>query len=39
MWSITEQLIDMPRAIAIQRRMIARFGRRHGALRDSPSAR
>jgi DNA-3-methyladenine glycosylase II len=38
MWSITEQLIDMPRALTIQRRMIARFGRRHGAWRDSPSA-
>ena len=38
MWAITEQLIDMPRAIAIQRRMIARFGRRHGVWRDSPSA-
>jgi 3-methyladenine DNA glycosylase/8-oxoguanine DNA glycosylase len=38
MWAITEQLIDMPRALAIQRRMIARFGRRHGAFRDSPSA-
>ena len=38
MWAITEQLIDMPRAIAIQRRMIARFGRRHGVWRDAPSA-
>jgi 3-methyladenine DNA glycosylase/8-oxoguanine DNA glycosylase len=38
MWAITEQLIDMPRALGIQRRMIARFGRRHGAWRDSPSA-
>ena len=37
-WSITEQLIDMPRAIAIQRRMIAAFGRRYDALRDAPSA-
>ena len=38
MWSITEQLIDMPRATAIQRRMIAGFGRRFDGLRDSPSA-
>jgi len=38
MWSITEQLIDMPRALAIQRRMVARFGRRHGAWRDAPAA-
>ena len=38
MWSITEQLIDMPRATAIQRRMIAAFGRRFDGLRDSPSA-
>ncbi len=38
MWAITEQLIDMPRAIAIQRRMIARFGRRHGVWRDAPPA-
>ena len=30
MWSITEQLIDMPRALAIQRRMIAALGRRCG---------
>ena len=38
MWAITEQLIDMQRAVGIQRRMIARLGRRHGAFRDSPSA-
>ncbi|MDA0165774.1 hypothetical protein OM076_36245 [Solirubrobacter ginsenosidimutans] len=38
MWSITEQLIDMPRATAIQRRMIGRFGRSWEGLRDSPSA-
>jgi len=38
MWSITEQLIDMPRALAIQRRMIAMLGRRAEGLRDSPSA-
>ena len=31
MWSITEQLIDMPRATAIQRRMIAAYGRRFDA--------
>jgi DNA-3-methyladenine glycosylase II len=38
MWSITEQLIDLPRATAIQRRMIGAFGRRVDGLRDSPSA-
>jgi 3-methyladenine DNA glycosylase/8-oxoguanine DNA glycosylase len=38
MWAITEQLIDMPRALGIQRRMIARFGRRHETWRDAPSA-
>jgi DNA-3-methyladenine glycosylase II len=38
MWAITEQLIDMPRALAIQRRMIARFGPRHDAWRDAPPA-
>jgi DNA-3-methyladenine glycosylase II len=38
MWSITEQLIDMPRATAIQRRMVASHGRRFDTLRDSPSA-
>jgi 3-methyladenine DNA glycosylase/8-oxoguanine DNA glycosylase len=37
MWAITEQLIDMSRAVAIQRRMIAAHGRRLGAWRDSPS--
>lgn len=37
MWSITEQLIDTPRATAIQRRMIAALGRRAEGLRDSPS--
>ena len=30
MWAITEQLIDMPRAIAIQRRLIGAHGRRFG---------
>jgi 3-methyladenine DNA glycosylase/8-oxoguanine DNA glycosylase len=38
MFSITEQLIDMPRALAIQRRMTAAYGRRFDGLRDSPSA-
>jgi 3-methyladenine DNA glycosylase/8-oxoguanine DNA glycosylase len=38
MWSITEQLIDMPRATAIQRRMVGALGRRRDELRDSPSA-
>ncbi len=38
MWAITEQLIDTPRALAIQRRMIATLGRRAEGLRDSPSA-
>jgi DNA-3-methyladenine glycosylase II len=37
MWSITEQLIDTPRATAIQRRMVAALGRRSEELRDSPS--
>jgi 3-methyladenine DNA glycosylase/8-oxoguanine DNA glycosylase len=39
MWAITEQLIETPRAVAIQRRMIALLGRRAEGLRDSPSAR
>ena len=40
MWAITEQLIDMPRAIAIQRRMIARLrAAASTALRDSPDGR
>jgi 3-methyladenine DNA glycosylase/8-oxoguanine DNA glycosylase len=38
MWAITEQLIDMPRALAIQRAMTARFGRRFDGLYDTPSA-
>ena len=38
MWAITEQLIETPRAVAIQRRMIAMLGRRAAGLRDSPSA-
>jgi 3-methyladenine DNA glycosylase/8-oxoguanine DNA glycosylase len=37
-WAITEQLIDMDRATAIQRRIIAAFGRRYATLRDSPTA-
>jgi 3-methyladenine DNA glycosylase/8-oxoguanine DNA glycosylase len=38
MWAITEQLIDMPRALAIQRRLTAAFGRRFDGLYDTPSA-
>jgi DNA-3-methyladenine glycosylase II len=38
MWSITEQLIDMPRAVAIQRRMTLAYGRRFDGLSDTPSA-
>ncbi len=37
-WAITEQLIDIERATAIQRRLVAAFGRRHAGLRDSPTA-
>jgi 3-methyladenine DNA glycosylase/8-oxoguanine DNA glycosylase len=39
-WAITEQLIEVERALAIQRRMTWRFGRRSacGTLHDSPSA-
>lgn len=40
-WAITEQLIEFERAAAIQRRIVARLGRRCGAgsgLRDVPSA-
>jgi DNA-3-methyladenine glycosylase II len=38
--AITEQLIDFDRAVAIQRRLIARLGRRcpHSGLRDAPPA-
>src|SRR5205814_6972066 len=38
-WAVTEQLIDMDRAVEIQRRLIRRFGRRCPAtgLRDAPS--
>src|SRR4051794_9060999 len=39
-WAITEQLIDFPRAVAIQRRIVYRLGRRcpHTGLRDLPAA-
>ncbi len=39
-WAITEQLIEYERAAAIQRRLVARFGRRcpDTGMRDSPSA-
>jgi len=39
-WAICEQLIDGERAVSIQRRLIARHGRRSacGTLRDVPSA-
>ncbi|MDA0182569.1 hypothetical protein OJ997_19825 [Solirubrobacter phytolaccae] len=37
-WAITEQLIEVVRANAIQRRLVAAHGRRHGLLRDSPEA-
>jgi 3-methyladenine DNA glycosylase/8-oxoguanine DNA glycosylase len=39
-WAITEQLIDFPRAAAIQRRIVWRTGRRceRTGLRDLPSA-
>ena len=37
-WAITEQLIDMERAVAIQRRLIRAFGRTFAGFRDSPSA-
>jgi 3-methyladenine DNA glycosylase/8-oxoguanine DNA glycosylase len=39
-WAITEQLIDFPRAAAIQRRIVFRIGRRceRTGLRDLPSA-
>jgi DNA-3-methyladenine glycosylase II len=40
-WAVTEQLIDFARAVAIQRRIVARLGRRCEAtgLRDLPDAR
>jgi 3-methyladenine DNA glycosylase/8-oxoguanine DNA glycosylase len=39
-WAITEQLIDFPRASAIQRRIVVRLGRRcaRTGLRDLPDA-
>jgi 3-methyladenine DNA glycosylase/8-oxoguanine DNA glycosylase len=37
-WAITEQLIELVRAKAIQRRLIAAHGPRHGVLRDAPDA-
>jgi 3-methyladenine DNA glycosylase/8-oxoguanine DNA glycosylase len=39
-WAITEQLIEVERAFAIQRRLTFRYGRRSacGTLHDSPSA-
>lgn len=39
-WAITEQLIDFPRAVAIQRRIVYRLGRRctTTGLRDLPAA-
>lgn len=39
-WAVCEQLIEYERAAAIQRRLIARYGRRcpHSGLRDAPSA-
>jgi 3-methyladenine DNA glycosylase/8-oxoguanine DNA glycosylase len=39
-WAVTEQLVEYVRAAAIQRRMVARLGRRcpHSGLRDLPSA-
>lgn len=40
-WAITEQLIEVDRAFAIQRRLVFRYGRRSacGTLVDAPSAR
>lgn len=37
-WAVTKQLIESPRAAAIQRRIVARWGRRLGELRDVPDA-
>ncbi len=39
-WAITEQLIEIGRAVGIQRRLIRRFGRRSpcGTLLDAPSS-
>lgn len=38
-WAVCEQLIDFPRAAAIERRIVRALGRAHGDLRDAPSAR
>ena len=40
-WAITEQLIELERALEIQRRLVARLGRRcpHSGLRDMPTPR
>ena len=37
-WAITEQLIELERALEIQRRLVRRFGRRcpHSGMRDMP---
>ena len=37
-WAVTEQLIEVVRANAIQRRLIAAHGPRYGTLRDAPDA-
>jgi 3-methyladenine DNA glycosylase/8-oxoguanine DNA glycosylase len=37
-WAITEQLIELVRAKAIQRRLIAAHGPRYGVLSDAPDA-
>ncbi len=37
-WAICEQLIEFERAAAIERRIVARLGRRGGELRDVPTA-
>jgi DNA-3-methyladenine glycosylase II len=38
MWALTEQLIDMERAVGIQKQIIRAHGPRHGRFRDSPDA-
>ncbi len=37
-WAVTEQLIDVERALGIQRQIVGRHGPRDGPLRDVPSA-
>ena len=37
-WAVTKQLIESPRAAAIERRIVARWGRRASGLRDVPDA-